>query len=353
MKILHIGSVAGIGGLETWVRSLAESQAKRGHSVELMQPPWTQSGLETFTQLRVLDWNPGLAGGFDIIHTHGTSGFHNRVIRRSAHKPIVHTYYGTIAGIQIGMGWFPNFIGWNGKSVPLGIWYEIASGHSADAVIAISPKIDREIRRYYGISRKVITVIPGGYLRQSGIASRESLRQSLDLPDSKFLFAFVARRDPMKNTDAVFAAFRIVQSRFPEAALVVAPKQDVPADLGIRSIELPPQRINEIYRAVDVLIHPSVHDPYALSVHEAMANGLPVIVSRGTGASDYCADGRDALVLPSVRGQKFVDALARAMSVLIESKELRERLGREAERKFAPMDWDWVEAETAKVYMRL
>jgi glycosyltransferase involved in cell wall biosynthesis len=353
MRILHIGSVAGIGGLETWVRSLAEAQAKRGHSVVLMQPPWTKPGGETFTQLPVREWNPGLAGSFDVIHTHGTSGFHNRAIRRTSHKPIVHTYYGTILGIQIAMRWFQNLIGWNGKSVPLGIWYEIASGRPADAVIAISPKVESEIRRYYGISGKIVTVIPGGYLRQSGIASRECLRRSMDLPEFKFLFAFVSRQDPLKNPAAAFAALKIVKSRFPQVALVAAPRQEVPAGLDIVTVDVPPQKMNQLYRAANALIHPSVYDAYALSVHEAMANGLPVIVSRGTGAAYYCADRTDALLLPDVRGPKLVDAIAKAMFALVESTELCARLGREAERKFAPMDWDWVETETAKVYARL
>jgi glycosyltransferase involved in cell wall biosynthesis len=353
MKIIHIGSVAGLGGLETWVRGLAEAQARRGHRVEVMQPPWTRPDAEIFTQLPVLRWNPELADNFDIIHSHGTSGFHNRMIRRTSRKPIVHTYYGTILGIQIAMRWFQNLVGWNGRSVPLGIWYEISGGRSADAVIAISPKVASEVRKYYGVAGKKITVIPGGYRRQSEIESRDCLRRSLGFPESKFLFAFVSRQDPLKNPAAVFAALRIVQSRFPQAALVAAPKQEVPADLDIVTLDVPPHKMNRLYRAANALIHPSVYDAYALSVHEAMANGLPVIVSSGTGAAYYCADRTDALILKEVRGPKLVNAIAEAMFALLESAELCARLGHEAERKFAPMDWEWVEAETAKVYGRI
>lgn len=59
------------------------------------------------------------------------------------------------------------------------------------------------------------------------------------------------------------------------------------------------------------------------------------------------------MVLPRARGASLVDALTETMNSLVESKELRETLGREAERRFGPMDWDWVEAETAKVYARV
>lgn len=39
VKVLHIGEVAGLGGLQNWVCSVAEAQAKRGYEVELMRPP--------------------------------------------------------------------------------------------------------------------------------------------------------------------------------------------------------------------------------------------------------------------------------------------------------------------------
>lgn len=353
MRIIHIAEAAGLGGLQNWVCSLAEAQARRGFEVELMQPPWIDPASHIHTSLPVRQWDLEHVRGFDIVHSHGVSGLQNGRISREMRRPIVHTYYGTIVGIQIALHWFQNLVGWNGLDIPRNVWREATGGQAAKAVIAISPKVQLEVRRFYGIAKRKITVIPGGYARDGESASRESLRRTMGLPESKFLFLFVGRADPVKNPSSALAAFRRVRDRFPDAGLVLAPKQGLPANEGTISAELAPQKMGQLYRAVDALIHPSVYDGYSLAVHEALANGLPVIVSRGTGAADYCTDRTDALILPRKRGSGLVDSLAEMMCSLIESEDLRRKLGRAAASKFGVMDWDWVGSETAKVYSRL
>src|SRR6266481_9530796 len=51
LKVLHIGEVAGLGGLQNWVCSVAEAQARRGYEVELMQPPWVDVNSQALTHL--------------------------------------------------------------------------------------------------------------------------------------------------------------------------------------------------------------------------------------------------------------------------------------------------------------
>jgi glycosyltransferase involved in cell wall biosynthesis len=101
------------------------------------------------------------------------------------------------------------------------------------------------------------------------------------------------------------------------------------------------------------MVHPGFYEAYSLAVHEALANGLPVIVGRNTGNADYCTHGRDALILPGKRGSALVESLAEMMCSLVGSQDLRTTLGAEAARKFAVMDWDWVAAENEKVYSSL
>ena len=353
VKVLHIGEVAGLGGLQNWICSIAEAQARRRYEVELMQPPWVDPASRVYTALPVHGWNLERVRNFDIIHSHGLAGYENRKIQKIAPKPIVHTYYGTILGIQIALRWFQNLVGWNGVTVPRNIVRDAMCGHAAHAVIAISPKVRSEIRRFYGIRNKKVTVIPGGYSRDDDGASRESLRCELGLREFGFLFLFVGRDDPVKNFPAAIKAFRRVRARFRDAYLVLAPKQDSDMGDGTMGVELPPQRMNALYRCVDALVHPGFYDGYSLAVHEALANGLPVIVSRNTGIADYCTQRTDALILPRKRGSGLVESLVEMMYSVIGSQDLRTTLGREAARRFAAMDWDWVAAQTEKVYSSL
>ena len=353
VKVLHIGEVAGLGGLQNWVCSVAEGQARRGYEVELMQPPWVDPATRVYTPLPVHRWNLERVRDFDIVHSHGLGGFENRKIRKIAPKPIVHSYYGTILGIQIALRWFQNLVGWNGLAVPRNIVRDAMCGHAAHTAIANSPKVRSEIRRFYGIRNGKVTVIPGGYSRDSDGASRESLRRSLGLPVFGFLFLFVGRADPVKNFPAAIEAFRRVRARFRDAHLVLAPKQDSDVCDGTVGVELPPKKMNALYRCVDALVHPGFYEAYSLAVHEALANGLPVIVGRNTGNADYCTHRTDALILPRKRGSGLVESLAEMMCSVIGSQDLRMTLGAEAARKFAVMDWDWVAAEIEKVYSSL
>jgi glycosyltransferase involved in cell wall biosynthesis len=353
LRVLHIGEVAGLGGLQNWVCSLAEAQARRGYEVELMQPPWVAVESQVFTDLPVHTWDLGMTRNFDIVHTHGVSGYQNRKIQTVTPRPIVHTYYGTIVGIHIALRWFQNFFGWNGLGVPRNIVREAAGGRAADAVIAISPKVRSEIKRFYLIGEKKISVIPGGYFRDQDDSPKESLRRALGLPESGFLFLFVGRDDPVKNFSGALAAYHSTRSRFPDSYLVLAPKQNSARTDGVIGVELAPQKMSQLYRSVDALIHPGFYDGYSLAVHEALANGLPVVVGRNTGIADYCLSQVNALVLPRKRGLELVHSLSQMMCSLVESDHLRFTLGREAARIFGAMDWDWVAAETERVYSSL
>ena len=340
--------------MQNWICSLAEAQARRGFEVQLMTPPWEDTSLQIHTGLPVIPWDLDRVRDFDLIHSHGVVGFQNRRIRQGTKTPIVHSYYGTTLGCQIALRWFQNLVGWDGFGTLRNIRWEALGGRHADAVIANSPLVRSEIRKFCGVRSAKITVIPGGYTRDESYPPRESLRWELGLPEKGFLFLFVGRRaDPVKNLPAAIEAFRRVRQRYPDVHLVLAPKQDTSIEEGITGVELPPQKMNLLYHCADALVHPGFYEAYSLAVHEALVNGVPVIVGRNTGNADYCTDLVDALILPRQRGAALVASVAEMMCSLIESKELRTRLGQEAARKFGPMDWDWVESETAKVYSRL
>jgi len=53
----------------------------------------------------------------------------------------------------------------------------------------------------------------------------------------------------------------------------------------------------DFYRTVDVLIHPTHYDPFALVTVEALACGLPVITTRWNGAASILTEGREGHVI--------------------------------------------------------
>jgi UDP-glucose:(heptosyl)LPS alpha-1,3-glucosyltransferase len=83
--------------------------------------------------------------------------------------------------------------------------------------------------------------------------------------------------------------------------------------------------VGPAYRAADCLAHPTLEDTFAMVVLEAMAHGLPVVVSgaRYCGISGLLSDGNNALLLENPRG---ADALALALRRLIGDSLLYQQL---------------------------
>ncbi|GIW61555.1 MAG: hypothetical protein KatS3mg089_0407 [Patescibacteria group bacterium] len=78
----------------------------------------------------------------------------------------------------------------------------------------------------------------------------------------------------------------------------------------------------------DILIFPNSPQTWGLTVIEAMAMGVPVIVSSGSGVSEVLKDGENAFIYPSGDINKLADTILRAISDRKKLKKIAD-LGRE------------------------
>jgi glycosyltransferase involved in cell wall biosynthesis len=78
-----------------------------------------------------------------------------------------------------------------------------------------------------------------------------------------------------------------------------------------------------VYAASSVLVHPSLSDGFAFSVAEAMASGLPAIVTESTGAADLIVDGVSGFVVPA----GSAEAIAARLEYLYHHRDLLPALG--------------------------
>jgi len=73
---------------------------------------------------------------------------------------------------------------------------------------------------------------------------------------------------------------------------------------------IPPAAMAEVYRGADLLLFPTRYDSFGLVVIEAMAAGLPVIVSDAV-AEGIVTDGRNGVVIDGHDPARYASALRR------------------------------------------
>jgi UDP-glucose:(heptosyl)LPS alpha-1,3-glucosyltransferase len=107
--------------------------------------------------------------------------------------------------------------------------------------------------------------------------------------------------------------------------------------------------VSDAYLAANCLAHPTLEDTFAMVVLEAMAHGLPVVVSsaRYCGISDLLVDGVNALILENPHD---VNALAEAIKRVRQDPGLHGLLS-EAASSFARLHlWSAVAKQQEHIY---
>ncbi len=93
--------------------------------------------------------------------------------------------------------------------------------------------------------------------------------------------------------------------------------------------------INE-YKKNDIFIFPNYLQTWGLAVFEAMASGMPVIVSRGAGAHEVLTHCKNAIIINSKSPEEIVDAVVS----MIDDKELFSKIGHDG-REFVEKNMSW------------
>lgn len=152
---------------------------------------------------------------------------------------------------------------------------------------------------------------------------KEALRTELDLPDAYFLTC--CRFVEKKNLPFLLRAYAQYRDRadapWPLVIVGDGPQRETLTTtaqrLGITEfIQLPGfkqyDELPAFYGLAEVLIQPSIREQWGLVVNEAMAAGLPVLVSDACGcAPDLVAEGENGYTFDPTNPDELADLLAR------------------------------------------
>jgi len=229
---------------------------------------------------------------------------------------------------------------------------------STRRIIAVSQRVKGEIEGAYSVAPQRIVVIPNGvdaetFHPRHRAGSRMLVRERLGVTLDQFLVLFVGGDYRLKGLAALLEAARRVARAIRVLAVGVRP--DAALVQLVREKDL--QRmvtflgnttdVASLYAAADCFALPTRYDTFSLATLEAMASGLPVIVSRAAGVSELLSPGRDSLILEDPND---VDALTQGLERLVQDEGLRSRLGVEARKTAERCSWDDVVTRTVAVY---
>ena len=159
------------------------------------------------------------------------------------------------------------------------------------AVICNSRMVRDEIQRHFGLPPGKLPVIYNGV----DLAHFAPPAARARAPRTRFLF--VGSGFARKGMDSVLRALAIV----PDAELVVAGRDRDAARyarlaerLGVRAHWLGGvEDVRPLYAAADCFILPTRYDPFPNAALEALAMGVPIVVSRRCGAAEIVREGEN------------------------------------------------------------
>lgn len=168
-------------------------------------------------------------------------------------------------------------------------------------------------------------------------ALRAAFRSRLDIPADAVVVLYLGRLEPHKGIDDLLQAYARAAPERPDLYLLIVGDGSLRSDIeaaaaASRTISyagrLSGEDVWDAYCAADIFVLPSREEPWGLVVNEAMAAGLPVIVTDRVGcADDIVRDNVTGLVVPADAPRSLAEAIAR----LADSPSLRQTMGQAGE----------------------
>lgn len=256
--------------------------------------------------------------GINIIHTHLTrASYYGLLLSLLTRKPVVSTVHVF-------------------TSDPAYRWLSCMG----NPLIAVSEAVRRWLIER-GVPASEIQTVHNAtdfiFLNGSQRNSSLEVRKEFDLPPDSNLIGVFAKVAPIKGQDLLIEGLPQVLDAHPNTYVLFVGSADTPFARWAkqRSHELEVgghvlftgtrTDVARLMQAVDVVASPSRSETFGMAVLEAMALGKPVVATRVGGLPELVRDGETGLLVDFA-----AMSLARALSQLLTSAELRNHLGESA-----------------------
>lgn len=310
VRVLHLIETGGPGGAERILLALATHLGQHYHStVGLLRHGWLESQV--------------LASGLDCSHLDGNGHGDLAVLRRLLHVIRSHNidlmhahefYMNMLATLVSCMTGIPTVCTVHGKNYYPERWrrrmiYRLIARRAAQLVV-----VSRELQRFFcdttGVPRERVGVILNGIdtTAFSGISRRRELLDPLGIPREARIVGTIGNLYEVKGQTHLVHAARLLSQCLPELHVIILGRGGMRDALRSLSVSLGIQdRIHLLgFREdaasylglMDVFTLPSLSEGLPISLLEAMAAEVPVVVTQVGGMPEVVEHGKTGFLVP-------------------------------------------------------
>lgn len=354
-----------VGGGEKLVAELTERIAQRSsYDIHILANQWTkQSYLTRFHKIPIVSFPKCLTTvsfawfveqkiknmGFDLIHSHERI-FNADIV--SLHS-IPHRLWVQDIRKKRFFSLFDHAT----------IWVERRMVHNNSTIFLPVSNIAQErfTAEYPFLSSRVETLHPGvdmtvfDHLDRNECRNR--IRAQFGFHESDTMLLFVGMNFELKGLDQLLSAMARIKTTHHETRLklLVVGKGNISKyrkiahyaglDGDVRFAGVVKEKMEEIYLSADFYAMLSTFDTFGMTVLEAMAASLPVIISHHVGAKDLIRESVNGFIVD----REDIDAISGRILLLLD-KEKRTSMGLHAHKVAQSHNWDIMANKVMELY---
>ncbi len=231
--------------------------------------------------------------------------------------------------------------------------------------IAVSSQTKDIFLEEYKIDPGLVDIIHPGvnlndYVRQDKASVRLSIRRELGINSVDPVILFASMNFEIKGLDNIMFSLTKLKAQNRKFKLIVAGKGNIKKYTRLaqeaKIIEdviftgpVNKEKLVKMYLAGDCYIMLSKFDTFGMVVLEAMAAGLPVIISNNVGAKDLVHEGENGFIINDTTDSDYIAAKI----ALLCDENMRRPLAERAYQTATQNTWDQVAAKYQEIYMSI
>lgn len=212
---------------------------------------------------------------------------------------------------------------------------------AADHILTVS-ELARQSYIEGGVLPEKVTAVPVGCdLERFQQADCDPHAEKPSLEDRPFTFIFAGHAGHRKGIDLLLEAASRLSETHPSVQIWIAGGADdtvawETAPQVERLGRLPQPELATRFQEADCLVLPSRHDSFGMVVVEAMATGLPVIITENVGAKEAITEGKSGWVIPAEDSTALYDRMRWCIDHADQVRAMQDAARRDAK----PYSWE-------------